>query len=161
MKTSTSLRAQRGATLVTGLILMTMLMLSVSVAFLMSNSNLKAVGNMQFRAEAEAAAAAAVETLISTDTIFLTPAVTTVPTDERGIAVTIAQPVCVKSVPVAGGFGDQNTGFFEDGAPPAALGFQATDWDIVATATNAATGASVETHQGVKIVLPAEPNPCP
>jgi hypothetical protein len=161
VNTPTSLRAQRGATLVTGLILLTLLMLSVSVAFLMSNNNLKAVGNMQFRAEADAAVAAAVENLISTDTIFLTPAVTTLPADDRGIAVTIAQPVCVKAVPVGGSFGDVGGGFYDDGSPIPALGYKATDWDIVATATNAATGASVETHQGVKLVLPAEPDPCP
>lgn len=163
MKPRSSLRRQQGATLVTGLILLTLLMLSVSIAFLMSNNNLKSVGNMQSRAEAAAAAEAAVENLISTDTIFLAPAATSVPADAHGVAVSIAAPACVKSVPVdAQSSADATPTLYQQGvAPTVASGYVLTDWDIAATATNAATGASVETHQGVRIMLPAEPNPCP
>lgn len=163
MKPRSSLRRQQGATLVTGLILLTLLMLSVSVAFLMSNNNLKSVGNMQSRAEAAAAAEAAVENLISTDTVFLAPATTSVPANAQGVAVTIAPPACVKSVPVdAQSSADATPTLYQQGvAPTVASGYVLTDWDIAATATSAATGANVETHQGIRIMLPAEPNPCP
>lgn len=163
MKTPCLQRRQRGATLVTGLILLTLLMLSVSIAFLMSNTNLKSVGNMQSKAEAAAAAEAAVENLISTDAIFLAPAQTNVPANAQGVAVKIDVPTCVTSVPVdAQSSGDPNYQMYQQGVKAAvASGYVLTDWDIAATATNAATGASVETHHGVRIILPADPNPCP
>lgn len=163
MKPRPSLRRQHGATLVTGLILLTLLMLSVSVAFLMSNTNLKSVGNMQSRAEAAAAAEAAVENLISTDTIFLAPAQTNVPANAQGVAVSIATPTCMTSVPVdAQSSGDPLYQLYQQGVSPTlGSGYVLTDWDIAATASNAATGASLETHQGVRIILPADPNPCP
>lgn len=163
MKPRSSLRRQQGATLVTGLILLTLLTLSVSIAFLMSNNNLKSVGNMQSRAEAAAAAEAAVENLISTDTIFLAPAETDVAANAQGVAVKIAVPACVKSVPVdAQSSADATPTLYQQGvAPTVASGYVLTDWDVAATATSAATGANVETHQGIRIMLPAEPNPCP
>jgi hypothetical protein len=40
-------------------------------------------------------------------------------------------------------------------------GYVETHWDIAATASGAAMGAKVETHQGIKIILPSDPNPCP
>lgn len=163
MKLPKSFRAQRGATLVTGLILLTLLTLSVSVAFVLSNNNLKSVGNMQSRAEAAAAAEAAVEKLISSDAIFLAPAATTAPANEQGVAVSIAAPTCVKTVPVdAQSSADATPTLYQQGVKAAvASGYMLTDWEIVATATSAAAGASVETHQGIRIMLPAEPNPCP
>lgn len=162
MKLPTSLHAQRGATLVMGLILLAILMLSVSGAFLMSNNNLKSVGNMQSRAEAAAAADAAVEKLISSDAIFLSPAVTTVPADDHGVAVTIAAPECVKSVALdASNSADATPNIYQqDVTLTAASGYLETDWDISTTASNGATSARVETHQGIKIILPADPNPC-
>lgn len=162
MKLPTSRHAQRGATLVMGLILLAILMLSVSAAFLMSNNNLKSVGNMQSRAEAAAAADAAVEKLISSDAIFLLPAVTTLPADDHGVAVSIAKPVCIKSVAVDANISaDTTPNIFQQGVTPtAASGYMETDWDISATASNGATSARVETHQGIKIILPADPNPC-
>lgn len=162
MKSTKSFGAQRGAILVMGLIVLAILMLSVSVAFLMSNNNLRAVGNMQSRAEAVAAADAAVEKLISSDAIFLSPAVTTLPADDHGVAVTIAAPVCVKFMALdAGNSADATPNIYqEDVTLTVASGYLETDWDISTTASNGATSAKVETHQGIKIILPADPNPC-
>jgi Tfp pilus assembly protein PilX len=154
-------RRQRGATLVMGIIFLTLLMLSVTVAFRMSSNNLKAVGNMQSQAEAEAAAEAAIEKLISTDTVFLAPAATTVPEDSYGVSVAIAPPACVRSVAVdVSNSADANPNIYLEGVTLSS-GYVETHWDIAATASGAATGARVETHQGVKIILPSDPNPCP
>lgn len=156
-------RRQRGATLVMGIIFLTLLMLSVTVAFRMSNNNLKAVGNMQSQAEAEASAEAAVERLISTDAIFLAPVSTSTPADSYGVTVSIAKPDCVRAVTVDVSTSADATPniYLQSGNPLAGSGYVETHWDIAATATAGATGAKVETHQGVRIVLPADPNPCP
>lgn len=163
MKLRTSFHAQRGATLVMGLILLAVLMLSATVAFLMSNSNLKSVGNMQSRSEAAASADAAVEKLISTDAIFLAPAVTAVPADVQGVTVSIAAPVCFKAAVVeVNSSADTTPNIYQQGVTPTTgSGYVSTDWDIAATASNGATGAKVETHQGVRLIMPADPNPCP
>ena len=58
-------RAQRGATLIVGLIMLVLLTLVATSAFMLSTGNLKAVGNMQFRNEATAAANMAIEQMIS------------------------------------------------------------------------------------------------
>lgn len=60
-------RAQRGATLVVGLIMLVLLTLVIVSAFTLSSGNLKAVGNLQFREEAIAAANVAIEQVIGTD----------------------------------------------------------------------------------------------
>ena len=58
-------RAQRGVTLIIGLIMLVLITLMVTTAFMLSNTNLKAVGNMQFRDEAIAAANVATEDVLS------------------------------------------------------------------------------------------------
>ncbi|MDQ1315220.1 MAG: hypothetical protein QG662_1329 [Pseudomonadota bacterium] len=65
MTAPVSMRAQRGATLIVGLILLVLITLMVSTAFLMSAGNLKAVANMQFRGEAIAAANRAIEQVLA------------------------------------------------------------------------------------------------
>jgi Tfp pilus assembly protein PilX len=162
MKIRASIRRQRGATLVMGLIFLLLIMLSVTVAFRLSQNNLKAVGNMQSQAEAEASAEAAVEKLISTDAIFLAPATTNVPIDGYGITVAIPSPACIRTIALnANTSGDATPNIYIEGVPIGASGYSETHWDIAATATGGATGAAVEMHQGVKIILPSDPNPCP
>jgi hypothetical protein len=144
------------------IIFMMLLMLSVTVAFRMSNNNLKAVGNMQSQAEAEASAEAAVEKLISSDAMFLAPVATNVPEDSYGVAVSIAKPECLRAVAIeAGTSADSTPNIYLNGIPALTAAYMETHWDIAATATGAATGAKVEIHQGVKIVLTSDPNPCP
>ena len=53
--------AQRGATLVVGLIMLVLITVMVTSAFTLSSSNLKSVGNMQARDEAIAAGNRAIE----------------------------------------------------------------------------------------------------
>lgn len=162
MKSATSLHAQRGATLVMGLILLAVLMLTVTASFMMSNNNAKSVGNMQSRAEAVAAADAAVEKLISTDAIFLRPVETVLPVDAYGMAVTVAAPECLKSEELeVATSADPSSGFYIQGMLSLiGQSYAETYWDIRATVTNGATGAAVETHQGIKLIMPSDPDPC-
>lgn len=155
-------RRQRGATLIMGIIFLTLLTMSVIVAFRMSNNNLKAVGNMQSQGEAAASSEAAIEKLISTDAPFFAPTATSVAADSYGVAVSIAKPECIKSVVVdSATSADATPNIYLQGVNPmAGSGYVNTYWDIAATASDGATGARVETHQGIKIVLPADPNPC-
>jgi hypothetical protein len=129
----------------------------------MSNNNLKAVGNMQSQAEAEAAAEAAIEILMSTETSFTAPVATNVPADAYGVAVSVAAPQCVRSVPVDASTSADTTPniYLQNVTPTSASGYVETHWDVAATASSGVTGAKAEIHQGVKIILPADPNPCP
>ncbi|AEG92618.1 hypothetical protein [Ramlibacter tataouinensis] len=154
---------QRGATLVMGIVFLTLLMLSVTIAFRMSNNNLKAVGNMQSQAEAEASAERAVEQLISTDGIFLAPAATNVPQDEYGVTVAIAAPECTQGVFVeAYTSSDPNANYYSPQlAPGSNSGYMETHWNIAATASGAGSGARVVVNQGVRLIMQSDPNPCP
>ena len=168
MNTRSSRRAQQGATLVVGLIMLVLLTMMVVSALLLSNTNSKAVGNMQYRAEATAAAQSAIETVISSNDKFTTPAPTVIASDARGISVTVATPVCTKAVAIGGGdSADPNAGSLQQSgattvATTVASGFLSY-WDVAATAQNQATGAKVVVHQGIKLILPVGPSgtPCP
>jgi hypothetical protein len=153
---------QRGATLLTAIMFLTLLMLAVTVAFRMSNANLKAVSNMQGVQEAQAAAEKAVESLISSDAIFVTPAQTNVAADEHGVTVSIAAPQCIRSTPIyVATSPDANPNIFIEGKPMSNSGFAETHWNINAVAQGTATGAKVEINQGIRMVMPDDPNPCP
>lgn len=155
-------KCQRGATLVVGLILLVIITLMVTTAFTLSSGNLKAVGNMQVRDEAIAAANVAIERIISTDTVFLSPAAST--TTIGPYTVTVATPVCIGEMEIkAGTSADPNANMLAEGSPAgsgAASGYKVTYWDITATVDDSATGARAEVHQGIKITLPANPDPC-
>lgn len=164
MNRMTPLRHQRGATLIVGLIMLVLITLVVSSAFMLSTTNLKAVGNMQYREEAIAAANAAIEEVISSDAIFFAPAVRTVPVGDY--TVTVAAPECLYVADVAvATSNDANPNVHSEDASGKGTGgvpgFLDTYWDIAATVDDDVTGARVTTHQGVKITLPEQPNPCP
>ena len=98
MNYMTHARRQRGATLIVGLIMLVLITLMMLTAFMLSSSNLKSVGNMQHRAEAIAAANVAIEQVISSDAIFITPAAQTVVVGAYSVAV--AAPRCLYTTPV-------------------------------------------------------------
>jgi len=68
-----SMRAQQGATLFVGLIMLVVLSLFLVSSLNTSSTNLKVVGNMQTKAEAVAAAQETIETVISTPTFISNP----------------------------------------------------------------------------------------
>jgi len=138
-------------TLVVGLIMLVVITLFVLSAVRLSTANLRTVGNMQARNEASAATQRAIEDVMSSTAAFTAPAAATrvVNVNKTDYSVALATPVCVKSEPVTGN-SYNNSG----------LALQDTYWDVQATATNTKSGASVTTHQGVKVRLSAAAN-CP
>lgn len=144
--------SQRGATLIVGMIVLVVITLIVINAFVLSSTNLQAVNNMQAREEAIAAANQAIELLVSTSfTSALGAQTLNVDIDKDGnndYQVQIAAPVCARAT--------------LSGVPPpsdvelpalAGAGSWATDWDIVATATNVRSGVSATVQQGIRVSL--------
>lgn len=154
--------SQRGATLIVGLVMLLLLTLVVSSAFMLSGVNLTAVNNMQLRDEAVAAANVALEEAVESVATFTSPAPKTVVVGKD--TVTVAAAVCIRSVDVKSeSSADSTPNILIEGAPSVggATGHQDTYWNITATVNNPATGVDVEVNQGVKVRLPASPNPCP
>lgn len=148
-----SAAVQRGATLIIGLILLVLITLIVVNAFTLSSSNLKSVGNMQVREEALAAANQAVEQVISSNFTASTAAQTVTvdinKDDTPDYTVAIASPTCVRATQAA--FADPSD--VELGPGMSAGSTWNTDWDLSATVTDGATGASVRVRQGVRVLL--------
>ncbi len=146
---------QRGATLIIGLIMLVMLSLIVTTSFTMSTTNLKAVGNMQIRDEVIAAANAALEERISAFalTSFSTPPTATsaeVDSNNDGAVdyVATVTPTCVRAtVADSGTFSSLSLGGMT------ASGTWYTIWDFAAEVEDAATGAAVNIHSGVRVKL--------
>lgn len=164
MSHMTSPHRQRGATLIVGLIMLVLITLMMVTAFMMSSTNLKSVGNMQYRDESSAAANAAIEQVISSSAVFITPAAQTVTVGNYSVIV--AAPNCLYATKVESyGSEDPNAGLFNEGGGGGGGGgstkYLDTYWDVTATVNDVMSGTSVETHQGIKITLPSDPNPCP
>lgn len=145
-------RRQRGATLIIGLIMLVLITLIVVNAFTLSASNLKSVGNMQVREEAIAAANLAAERLISSNftnalgTQSFTVDINKDGTDDYTVALAI--PVCKRATQGA-------TAAPSDAEMGAAMSGSTwnTDWDIDATVTDTASGATIRVRQGVRVLL--------
>lgn len=144
---------QRGATLIVALIMIALITLLVINAFTLSSSNFKAVTNMQMRDEAVAAANQAVEQLIGS--AFYTALATqtfTVDINKDGtndFTVTTTKPTCIRAfISQKGAPSD-----VELGKALASGSTWNTDWDVEATVTDTASGASVKMHQGVRALL--------
>jgi Tfp pilus assembly protein PilX len=138
-------QTQRGVTLVVGLIMLLVLTLFAVSAIRLSSANLRTVGNLQARNEATSAAQIAIEQSMSNVTSFTDPQVRAnvpVTVNQTQYNVRVEAPVCVRSEPIVGNSFDNQ-----------ALALQETYWDVVATATDARTGASVRIHQGVRVRL--------
>lgn len=139
--------AQRGVTLVVGLIMLLILTLFAVSAIRLSSANLRTVGNMQARAEATSAAQTAIEQTMSEIESFTAPAARNdlaIPVNGTDYIVDVDAPVCVLAEPVLGNSHENS-----------ALALQDTYWDVTATATDERTGASVRIHQGVRVRLDA------
>lgn len=144
-------QAQRGVTLIVGLIMLVVMTLMVTSAFLLSNTNLKAIGNMQFRDEVIAAANVAIEQVLASP-FTNAPAAEDINVDINNdtttdYVVSIAIPTCIRAVLAVGS------------PPPSTVGFVApatkynTLWDVDATITDASSGASVRVRQGARVRL--------
>lgn len=153
MNRISSPRAQRGVTLVVGLIMLVLITLVVSTAFLLSTTNLRSVGNMQFRDEAIAAANQAIELVLSAP--FTTaPAPESIDVDINhddapvpDYTVSIATPTCIHAVQEASTAAPSSVTFI---AP--ASNYR-TVWDIDGTVTDASSGTSIRVREGVRVLL--------
>ncbi len=163
MKPQTFPHAQRGATLLVGLIMLVIITLLVTSAFSLSTSNLKSVGNMQLRNEAVAAANLAIEQVISSP-FTTTPTAETISVDINqdgtyDYDVVIATPTCNRAS-LSSGAVSSSASFASlavtGGNGTSAMsvdGFYNTVWDLDATVTDAASGATVHVHSGTRVKL--------
>lgn len=143
---------QRGATLIVALIMIALITLLVVNAFTLSSSNLKAVNNMQMRDEAVAAANQALERVLSTP--FYTALGTqtfNVDINKDGnndFAVATGVPTCLKAWKATPGYPSD--------VEIKALAAGATwnvNWEVKASVTDSASGASTTVTQGVRTLL--------
>ena len=151
-------RAQRGATLVVGLIMLVLITLMVTTAFTLSTTNLKSVGNMQLRNEAISAGNIAIEKVIASS-FTDAPAAEEILVDINNDGVndyriSIATPVCVRAslaaLPVLSSL--------TLGVSMSTASAWDTVWDVVATVTPTsdnpgASGTSVQVRSGVRAKL--------
>lgn len=152
MSVPASLQIQRGATLVVGLIMLALITVMVTTAFTLSNTNIKVVGNMQFRDEAIAAVNKAIEQVIASP-FTVSPLAQTLESDINNdgtsdYTVAVATPVCVRATPV----GITTKSSISLGKSMSMVNDWNTVWEINASVTDAATGASVRAVSGVRVV---------
>ena len=163
-------KSQRGATLITALVMLVALTLLVVSGIRSSNTNLRIAGNMQIQEEAVTAAQQAIEQTISTNfTAKIQAAAVTVDIDNNGttdFTAQVATPACTSSVQITQNqinkfnaadqdctISDQVTGGLIVGPggptpPPQTLCLNQT-WDIQSTVADNRTGANAVVHQGV------------
>ena len=149
--------AQRGATLVVGLIMLVLITLMVTTAFTLSSTNLKSVGNMQLRNEAVAAGNMAIEKVLGSP-FTAAPSAEEILVDinNDGIndySVSIATPICVGASVAAPPVLSSVT------LPTMSTSYTwNTVWDIDAAVTPTsdnpgASGTSVHVRSGVRVLL--------
>ncbi len=158
MSSAASLHAQRGATLVVGLIMLVLITVMVTSAFTLSTTNLLSVGNLQFRDGAVAAANKAIEQVLSSP--FTTaPVAQTIDVDlnnddQIDYHVAVDAPACIgDSELVVSGAAPSSITLGSSFAVAGSTFYQ-TIWDLSARVTDAAvSGASVHVRQGVRVLL--------
>ena len=152
-------RAQRGAILIVGLIVLMLITVVVTAAFKFSTTNLKSVSNMQMRNEAIAAANRSIEEGMELWSFEQIPAHEpfNVDIDRNGstdYVVTLNAAVCLGATAstTAADAGTEIkcdlSGKCKLGAPAAPSVYNVT-WDLDMTAASASSGAKVRMHQGV------------
>jgi hypothetical protein len=148
---------QRGASLVVGLIMLTVITVLVLSSYALTSAGNKAVGNMQFRNESLAAANAAIEQVI-TSPFTDDPTAESINVDLDGndtvdYTVAFAEPECINVSKVPGSAAPPSSLSLGAAFAIATAAYYLTVWDLNGTVTEAATGASVQVHQGVRVRL--------
>jgi hypothetical protein len=162
MNSSPGKRTQRGAiTIFICMMMLIFMTMMVVTAFSMSSVNLQSVGNAQMREEAISAAQSVIEQVVASP--FTDNPSTAVLVDfdvdingdgNANFLVDLAEPICVR-------FTRANTNVSSSVTLPGMTAVDAwnTIWELQATATDVATGASVQVRQGVrKLLSEAEKN---
>lgn len=151
MRTPASRSAQRGATLIVGLIMLLLFTMIVGSSFMMSGTNLKAVGNTQSRDDALAAANSVLELVLSTP-FTDSPTAQSIDVDLNNDStydyrVDIARPECIGAT-VADAMPASSATL-----PTMGSDTWNTVWDIKATVNDNVSGASMVVHSGVRVLL--------
>lgn len=151
-------RAQRGATLAVGLIMLVLITVMVTSAFNVSSTNLTSVGNMQFRDEAIAAANKAIEQVLSSP-FTDSPAGQAIDVDINNddtpdYEVVFAAPSCVSDSEIVVAGAAPSSVSLGSSFAVAGSTFHQTIWDLSASVSDAdVSGASVQVRQGVRVLL--------
>jgi hypothetical protein len=163
-------RRQKGVTLLIGLIMLVLLTLLAITSFNLGKNNLLTVGNMQFRNETVRAAEEAIETAISTPAGVNAVTTASIDVNANGtpdVAVTITPTLLQAHVKknTALDLSDPNQlgctlgqaqTFGVVGAATGNSLCAATLYDLKAVATEAATGATIDVHQGISVQVPVD-----
>jgi Tfp pilus assembly protein PilV len=157
MRSVAPLHAQRGATLIVGLIMLVLITVMVTSAFTMSTTNLQSVGNMQFRDDAIAAANKATEQVLSSP-FTSAPAAQTIDVDLNNDGTTDYQvdfdaPACVGDHQIAISGAAPSSVTLGSSFTIAGSTFYQTIWDLSAHVTDPVSGAAVHVRQGVRVLL--------
>ncbi len=158
-------RRQRGATLITALVMLVVLTLLVVSAIRSSSINLRIVGNMQIQQETIHAAQQATDTYISND-FTQNPVASSVPVTINGLAYTgmIQQPVCLGTRtlavndPMATDACRKGNNYDPNDTRPTDCAAQ--QWDVATIVTDSVSGAKTTVHQGVSSIVPISTS-CP
>jgi Tfp pilus assembly protein PilX len=134
---------QRGAVLVISLVLLVVLTLFVVSSTRIAGGSLRIVGNLQARQQVESISQQALEEVLSGVAPFYSPTAPVAVTAPYGMTVTVGNRSCTRAIPASGYSA-------VSGVSP-----EDTFWDVPVTVTDATTGASTQTAQGVRIRLPA------
>ena len=165
-----SMRRQKGATLLIGLIMLVLLTLMAVSSFRLGRSNLQIVGNMQFRNETLRAAEQAVEVAVSKPASVYTPSASNIDVNGDGtpdVAVTITPTLTQGYVKKNSAINLSDPGqlgctvgqaqaFGVVGAATGNSLCAATLYDLKVVAKEASTNTTVELHQGISIQVPAD-----
>lgn len=161
-----SRHAQRGVTLVIGLIMLVLITLIVTTAFGLSTTNLRSVGNMQVRDEAIAAGNIAIEQEVSSAFTNNVPALIParlVDIDNNGTygvtydgdndgtyeySVRIEPPACIRASRAT-----TEAASSEEVEDLSSSSSWNTVWDFNAQVTDAKSGAAVRVRQGIRVLI--------
>lgn len=168
-----SRHAQRGISLLLGMIMLVLLTLLAISAFQASNVNLRIAGNMQVRQELQAAAQTAIESVLSSPSFVNTSiAVPSAAVSLNGANYTVdftPAPSCTGIVDIptedldptnpddfvcipSGALPGAGSGIFTAGGPPSPPSYCSnTRWALVANVADANTGAKSTFEQGVGV----------
>lgn len=171
--TMTMKSTQRGATLLVGMIMLVLFTLLAISAFRTSTAYFRVVGNMQHQSEAIAAAQSALNQVLSKGTYFITPATspTSIDVDINGDTVTdytvaIVPPCLLSTVAIKvtelnpkladdlkclGSAVGKNTGLLSVQAGGTLSECSRVQWRVVASVTDANTGANARLTEGVAV----------
>ena len=140
---------QQGSTLLVSLIFLVVITLFGVSAVNTSNLNLRIAANTQFQQQALAAAQLGIEKALGSVTTFTTPSVQTMALDVNKDGATdytasVSAATCLSSKAARG----YSAEYCATGACP-----NDTNWELVSTVNDTATGAKITLRQGVKVRL--------